>query len=214
VSYTLQNFRDYVWAHLDVDDQDIGPALVDAWCREATEAIARHRSRWPFFQQDWLLTLAPDQANYEFTVFDPPLDEMSAITAYNRSLTYIGPADADFFAGAGATSSTPLYYSWWGDTLSVYPTPVETETLTVRGWRMVADWVAGGAGAVADLPTEFDEVIRNRLLGEAYAQQEDPDLGQFYFSKAQALLVSISSRLGVTPTPQPLILGGGGNRLW
>jgi hypothetical protein len=209
VSYTLQEYRDYVRAHLDVDEEDIPDVLVDTWCREATTDIARARDRWPFLEHTWTLTLAPTIDEYNFdALFDPPIEDVASVRAPDRVLQWIGSDDAERAFLTSSNVGAPLFFGWWEGKLRVFPSPLEEETVTVRGWRKVRDWVADGAGAVSDLPADFDEAIRNRILGDAYSQQEDPEMGSVYFGKAAGLVNTIEKRLGVTPSPQPIVLGG------
>lgn len=210
MAYTLQQIRQYVWDHLDLDSTELPTSLLDTWAKEATVKIANARTRWPFFEQDWNLTIVSGQKDYEFSSFTPTPDEITSVVGYQRRLAWIGRDEAERRYLPNQTGNgIPVVYSTWNSKLRVYPTPAGGETLFLRGYRKPIDWVSQGAGATPDFPEDFHDLIRQYVLSMAYAQQEDTQLSQMYRQFYGEELSRLVKMYGDTPQAYPLIIGSG-----
>lgn len=205
----LTDLRDYVWAHLDLDEDEIPTTLLDMWAREATRKIVRSRKRWPFLQASWTLATVDADATYPLTDLTPSVDEIVSIVAPDRRLIWAGYDSAEsHFLPDSENSGTVMWWSVWGDTLTLWPTPTGVTNMILRGYRQVDDWVADGAGAEPDLPEDFHDLIRLHMLASALSQQEDLELASKYANDFTGDLERLKKDFGTGPLTQPMIIGG------
>lgn len=210
MAYTLDQLRVYVRQHLDLDESEVPNSLLDVWARDATIKIARTRKRWPFFECSWVLPVVSGQADYAISDLSPDCDEITSIVRNDRRLIFMGRDEAEAAYLPYQTSSGFVsYYNVWGDNLRLYPTPSGVDTLDLRGYRKVNDWVADGAGAVPDFPEDFHDAVRLYLLGMAYMQQEDPEMASQFINAFNAEMDVLKKQYGDAPGAYPLVLGGG-----
>ena len=152
--------------------------------------------------------------------------EVAAMKTDNHVMQYIGYDVADIIYPLDSNSTgRPWYWTMWNSgvsastavnsqTVRVYPTPSEVQTITVRGYRNPVDFggtVAVHRTAVADadtpdLPVPFDNVLSLYSIYRSYQQQEDAMMANQYFSLFQGELDNLRARFEDTPAPQPLLL--------
>ena len=210
MAYTLDQLRRYVRQHLDLDESEVPNDLLDVWARDATIKIARTRKRWPFFETSWTLTTVAGQADYPVAALSPAVDEITSIVRDNARLRYLGRDEAEAAYLPYQTYGGLIeFFNVWGEDLRLYPTPDGSQTLLLRGYRKVNDWVADGAGAIPDFPDDFHDAIRLYLLGMAYLQQEDPEMASQFINAFNAEMELLKKQYGDMPGPYPVVLGGG-----
>jgi hypothetical protein len=210
MAYTLDQMRIYVRQHLDLDESEIPNELLDVWARDASIKISRSRKRWPFFETSWVLTTTSGERDYSLSQLDPVPDEIVSVVRDDRRLAFMGrdEAEASYLPYQTSTGFV-TYFNVWADTLRLYPTPDMADTLYLRGYRKVEDWVAGGAGAVPDFPEDFHDAVRLYLVGMAYLQQEDPEMAAQFINAFNAEMDVLKKQYGDAPGAYPLVLGGG-----
>jgi hypothetical protein len=214
MAYTLDELRRYVRQHLDLDESEVPNDLLDVWARDATIKIARTRKRWPFFETSWTLTTVPGQRDYDLhdiALFDPAVDEIVSVVRDDRRLTYMARDEAEsaYLPFQSNSNGFVTYYNTWGSNLRLYPTPDFADSLDLRGYRKVNDWVAEGSGAYPDFPDDFHDAVRLYLLGMAYLQQEDPEMAGQFLSAFNGEMDLLKKQYGDAPGAYPLVLGGG-----
>lgn len=214
----LQQIRDFVRLHLDIEIEDLPDAVLDVFIAEGVNRIATAEKRWPFFKQRWDLETADDQDAYDLTTLSPTFKEISGIKGPRWTLTWIGEDDAAVYWPENVTSSSePTHFSIENDTLYLHPTPNDSYALIVRGYRKPTAMAA--AGDEPDLPEEFHNTVALWALAKAYSHQDDPEMGQLYERQFADELGLFRRRFVDTPAPQPLVLnsgtrpGGFGSRL-
>jgi len=210
MAYTLDQLRRYVRQHLDLDESEVPNDLLDVWARDATIKIARTRKRWPFFESSWTLTTVVGQSDYPLSSLSPDCDEITSVVRYDRRLIYMGRDEAEAaYLPYQSSSGFVSYYNVWGDSLRLYPTPDQVDTLDLRGYRKVNDWVADGAGAVPYFPEDFPVAVRLYLLRMEYMQQEDPETASQFINAFNGEMDVLKKQYGDAPGAYPLVLGGG-----
>ena len=210
MAYTLDQLRRYVRQHLDLDESEVPNDLLDVWARDATIKIARTRKRWPFFETSWTLTTVAGQADYPLSALSPAVDEITSIVRDNARLRYLGRDEAEAAYLPYQTYGGLIeFFNVWGEDLRLYPTPDGPQTLLLRGYRKVNDWVSEGAGAIPDFPDNFHDAVRLYLLGMAYLQQEDPEMASQFINAFNAEMELLKKQYGEMPGPYPVVLGGG-----
>ena len=216
---SLDEIRQVVRTALDVDAEELPDLLIDTWCREASRHVRQKRRRWPHLECSWSIATVADQAEYPLAdIGSSSMDQVDVLAAVKLEgyvpMKWISPDDADTFFVGNEAGSTPTHWSLHAQSLVLYPTPTEVVTVQVRGYRKMADWVAGENSYLPDVPDDFEDVIFNWVLGRAYQQQEDPDMGVMYLDLAEELLQTLASVDTAAPAAQPLVIGGGIRPTW
>ena len=208
-TWTLTTLREYVRAHLDLDDQDLTSTMLDAWANEASERITAKRQHWPFREAEWTFNTSNGVSAYDISsIGSGNIDEIGALVIDgDRVLEWVGPTLADTMH-VSSSSSNPTYWTVRAAAIRLYPTPNAAETVRVVGWRKASDWV--GSQGTPDFPTEFHNVIRNWMLGSAYLQQEDTELGITHLDMAEDELNKLARKYGDMPDAAPLVISGRG----
>lgn len=217
MSMTLQNLRDYVRGYVDIDTSDIADAVMDVLLREGYQRIAYSERHWAFYQAEVSFSTVAGQQAYPFaTAFggvtlesingvDGPhwrLDPLPHLLAQQRYTTISGPKQAE-----------PRFFSTFANSLFLWPKPVSTYAMIADGYRLPNDWVAGGAGSVPDLPTEFHELIGKWAIKLAYAQQNDPISSAFFGNEFESILAALRRSYISQPSQGILAMNSGGHRV-
>lgn len=214
MTYTLGDIQTLVRQTLDVDAVELPSSLINVWAREGSRRVERQRRRWPFYDHEWTLELVVDQDVYPFTDFASAsterVDQIDDVRVdQDRRLRWISREAARAQYDVSSGTGNPIHWRARSDQLYVYPTPASVETLIIQGSRKPIDWVANGVAAEPDMPDEMQDIIYNWVLGRAYQQQEDPDMGLMYMDMADETLRSWAAKVEETPGDQPLVLGEG-----
>lgn len=214
MALSLQQMRDYIRTHLDLEVDDLPDPLVDTWLREGSKRIERAEPRWPFFEVVYSWSLPVDASNlYPKASINSALDQITSISFATLGfppLTWVGrDAMLEMKAVRPGAIGRPIFFSEYANQLSFHPAVNQTYSMTVSGLRRASDWVAGGAGAVPDLPDELHNTVALWGMSKAYAQQEDPELAALYERQFSDELNEYRRRLTIAPHPQPLVLNGG-----
>ena len=214
MALSLQQIRDYVRLHLDLEIEDLPDQVLDFFIREGSHRIERAEPRWPFYEISVPLGLLTGQSTISKAEIDPTLDQISGIThdvsVAFPPLVWVGRETInDQLSMRPNALGRPLYFSEWAGNVLFFPTPDLDYNLTVHGYRRGSDWVADGAGASPDLPEELHNTVAVWAVAKAYAQQEDELLAGLYERQFSDELNEFRRRLVVTPLHQPVVIGGG-----
>lgn len=211
---TLQEIRNFVRTHMDLDSTELPDSMLDVFIRDGSKRIERHRNRWPFYESSWTLPTVAGTASYAtdaapFVTAGNVMRDITEIRTPTLLLQWLGLDDAHRrFPLSNTGTGTPLYFTKYATSLTMHPTPGSALSYTVVGYREPADWMATGAGATPDMPADLHHTLALWALGRSYAQQEDTDLGQFYLEMHQDELERFARSLETMPPSQPLVLNG------
>lgn len=211
----LQGLRDYVRVYLDVDDEELPDVILDTFISEGAARIINRDGKWPFLQARWSFTTTPGLNAYEMTTVGPDIDEIHSVQLDDgTTLLWAGQDDSEALFNQGyAGTGTPYQYSVWANALYLWPVPQVAQTVTVRGYRVPLDFVAGGyPGATPDLPTEFHSLIARYALASSYEQQEDPEMAALHKAHFEDELMSKWNAWTSIPTAAPLVLNSRSSR--
>lgn len=206
VSMNLSELRDAVRTQLDVDEDDLSNSTLDMYIREGYDRTIQLERRWPFFETSWSLVSSsgviavPSDLAGIASVID--LDE-------NFRLIMLAPelAEDKFYGDIGG--GYPSYFSWWGNVLSLYPSPVSDRSYSVRGWRKPTDWVAGGAASEVDADERLHLPLFHYACSLVYAQLEDPELENTYMRRWAATTEQAHEDIMRPQHHEPLVFNGG-----
>ena len=213
--------RSYVRSVVDIDTSDISDDVMNRFLGEAYDVIVYSEKRWPFFEVATTFNTVQDQKDYTVAVVGAAvtngLREIAALRTDNHVLEYIGRDDGDVIYPLDSnTSGKPWYWSFWADSIRLYPTPGSVATVYVRGYKDPAAFGAGVSDATepSDLPTPFHMVLATYGIARAYEQQEDPTMSAQYFSIFNQELENLRARYEDMPAAQPVRLNSRSASRW
>lgn len=210
MALNLQQIRDYVRSHLDIEIEDLPDAVLDVFIAEGFHRCFRAERRLPFYRKRWDLTTTASTSAYELTSIAEDIEEIAAIQGPRYNLRWIGADEADRAFPLNVTSEAePYFFTVEGDTLYLYPTPNDAYNLVVKGYRTPADLIAGGTGAEPDLPVDLHNTVATWALARAYGQQDDPEMASMYERQFADEINLFRRRLNSMPMQQPIVLNGG-----
>lgn len=216
---TRADLRNLVRAQLDMDDEELPNSTLDLWLDDAYDQTIALSDRWPFFEDSWTLTTVASQVPYTFASLaagHASTYELRAIASVNdlttagsmKRLQQLGHDHAEAcFGDGGVGTSVPAYYSTWGDKLHIWPSPLGSRALTVRGFRKGA-WGAGDA-AVVDADDRLHIPLAYFAMGMAYGQQEDEILKADWMRQWGAAVQRAHTAIMAPAQDRPLVLSGG-----
>ena len=213
--------RSYVRSVVDIDSTDISDDVMNRFLGEAYDVIVYSEKRWPFFEVASTFSTVIDQKDYTLaavgTSVTNGLREIASLKTENHVLEYIGRDDGDVIYPLDSnTTGEPWYWSYWADSVRLYPTPSSVKTLYVRGYADPAAFGAGSSDATepSDLPTPFHIVVATYGIARAYEQQEDPTMSAQYFSIFNQELDNLRARYEDMPAAQPVRLNSRSVSRW
>ena len=209
---SVDQIRSYVREYLDLEEEDMGNTLIDAWIREGYRKVIRAARRWPFFESTWTVVTVAGTAEVSLS---GTVDEINAIEGPYGQLRKMDEASArdDFNPySLRPQSGQPIAWTKHASTVRIYPTPDTTYSLRVLGWRAPLDWMADGAGATPDFPEECEDTLLAWVMHRAYTHQDDPELAAAEAQRFAASLNEMVSHHTQDDLGAPGVLGGGRRR--
>jgi len=211
---TIAEMRAQVRSVVDIDATDISDTVMNNMLGQGFDLIVYSEKRWPFFEVRTTFSTADETKDYTLTTIAAAPDavseglrEIMALRNDDHVLEYIGSDDADWnYPLNVATVGSPWEWSFWNDTVRLYPTPNGVQTIYVRGLRDATPFGVGTAdGTEPDLPDPFHPVLVQYATGKAYLQQEDPVMANQYHGQFLADLDNVARRYADVPAPQPMV---------
>ena len=217
MTLTLQNMRDHIRSHLDLETDDLPDSLIDTWVREGSKRVERAEPYWPFYENITFTDVAPVTVNLysKSSAFNASWEQINAfwIDDGKAPLRWVGyDALTEMAQQESGNTGRPYYWAEWNNYVSFWPALDTTYTMWIRGYRMPLDWVADGAGASPDLPDDLHNTVLMWALNRAYLQQEDAQLAAVFERQYADELNEFRRRITITPPNQPLVLNGGAVR--
>lgn len=207
--------RQFVRTHLDVDATELSSDLLDVFMRDAVIRIISFFNESPtWLQVQYSFTTIPGTQEYSLDstsglTSPTPLQSIDEVRGPLYSLTPRPHRQIRSEYRTNAPSARPQFFSVWGRSLYLWPSPSDAYTMQILGVRRPNwDWITSGSGT-PDTPEEFHPLIAQWTLSRAYAQQDDPQLADFYRSEFAGELRNIASRWTDNLTSQPLVMNGG-----
>lgn len=214
---TLAQIRSQVQGMLDIAEGDIPNSVLDTFIAQGFDAIVYSEKRWPFFEVSTTFQTEADTSDYTLsavgTGITQGMREIFSLRTDDRICEYIGRDLADHnYPLNRSDSGSPTHWSWWDDTVRLYPTPSSVETVYVRGIRNPTDFPETMDGSPSDLnvypdlPAPFHPLLSMYAASKAYMQQEDPMMAAQYDRLFQVELDNLARRFADSPAPQPMML--------
>jgi hypothetical protein len=219
----ISSMRAYIRSVVEIDSSDISNDVLNRFLGEGYDQVVYSEKRWPWYEISIDFDTVGGTSDYTLAVVGADetlgLREVAALRSGSRIVQYIGRDEGDAAWSQNTSSSgQPAWWSFWADTVRLYPTPSGAEKIYVRGFRNPTAFGAGTGDNVSpsDFPEPFHIVIATYGIARAYEQQEDPTMASQYFSIFNAELDTLRARHLDTPAPQPLTLNQNrlNNNMW
>tara|TARA_B100000586_G_scaffold227464_1_gene175440 strand:- start:2813 stop:3517 length:705 start_codon:yes stop_codon:yes gene_type:complete len=217
----IEEMRAYIRSVVEIDSSDISDDVLNRFLGEAYDQMVYSEKRWPWYETSVTFSTVALQKDYTITVVGAAetngLREIQSLRTDNNILTFLGRDDADIvYPLDSASSGDPYYWSFWGESIRIYPTPGGIKTIYVRGYK---NPTAFGAGTVdgtspTDFPEPFHVLIATYGISRAYEQQEDLDMSISYMNLFARELDNLRARYLDSPAPQPLIINNRSASRW
>lgn len=209
----LAQLREYIRVQLDMDAEELPNAMLDSYLSEAFLRTISQENRWPFYETRWVVNKALDVAGIALPSDTDPAGIDSLVDQTNGyRLMQIGNELAeDSFVANWSSASNPTYYSVFGNTLELWPTPPGDfeRAYMMRGHRLPADWMSTGASAVPDCDSRLHQLLAHYAIALCYAQQEDEVLEDTYMKRWQSSYIVAHHAICAPRHHRPLIFNGG-----
>lgn len=205
----LQQLRDYVRMQLDMDEEELPNPTLDAYFQEGFERTIAADQRWPFYEVDMTVVIPAGARQVEIPAGLDAQQLASVITPNGLRLIQISNEQAEQNALSLATSTTPIYYSIWANSLRFWPVMQSAQTVYLRGYRKPEAWITQGAGAIPDCDERLHFWIAHYAIALCYAQQEDEVLEATYMQRWSSGVQLARSSIVSPRHHRPLILNGG-----
>ncbi len=217
----ILEMRDYIRSVVDIDSSDISDDVLNRFLGEGYDLIVYSDKRWPFYEVQNTFSTVADQKDYSLAEVGVNvtngLREINALRTDKHVITFVGRDEGDVvYPIETNTTGEPWWWSYWAESVRLYPTPSSVLTVSVRGYGDPTAFGAGSADTVSpsDLPTPFHVVIATYGLARAYEQQEDPTMANQYFAIFQQEFTNLKARYNDMPAPQPVLLNSRSASRW
>ena len=217
----ILEMRDYISSVVDIDVSDISDDVLNRFLGEGYDLIVYSDKRWPFYEVQNTFPTVADQKDYSLAEvgvnITNGLREINALRTDRHVITFVGRDEGDVvYPIETNTTGEPWWWSYWAESVRLYPTPSSVLTVSVRGYGDPTAFGAGSADTVSpsDLPTPFHVVIATYGLARAYEQQEDPTMANQYFAIFQQEFTNLKARYNDMPAPQPVLLNSRSASRW
>lgn len=214
----IQEMRAYIRSVVEIDSGDISDDVLNRFLGEGYDQMVYSEKRWPWYETTGTFLTVAAQQDYTLTAVGAGiangLREIQSLRRDNQVISYVGIDDGDIAYPVNLTGSgNSAFWSYWGETVRLYPIPGGGETIYVRGYKNPGAFGAGSVDGTSppDFPEPFHIVIATYGLSRAYEQQEDLEMGSTYYNLFARELDNLRGRYLDSPAPQPLILNN--NRL-
>lgn len=211
MAMSLDDIRNFVRGFPDIDSSDLPNAVLDPLIRDAYYRFAAAERTWDFYETSYTLVTVPLTQTYSTaTIGTYPLSSISDIKGPNFMLA---PAPHQMaqtkYQYRNLTGVYPRVWSIWANTLYLWPTPSSAQTHQVFGYREPIDFVAQGAGASPDLPSEMHMLIAKWALQLAYLQQDSFFIAEDLKAQVEETYQAIRRKHIGGDAAGAIIVGGG-----
>ena len=209
----ISTMRSYVRSVVDIDSSDISDDTLNRFFGEGYDKLVYSEKRWPFFEAATTFDTVASQKDYPLATVGASvtngLREVAALRTDEHVISFVGRDDGDIVYPLNVVSSgAPWWWSFWADSVRLYPTPSSVQTINVRGYKNAAAFGASVSDPTepSDFPEPFHILIATYGIARAYEQQEDPGMAAQYFGIYATEVENLAERYVDMPAPQPVVL--------
>lgn len=208
----LADIRSKVRTVVDMDTVDLPNDLLDMYVRDGYDRMIAIERRWPFLQRSATLSTVANQREYTITSIGVgDFSEIVSIfdtTTVGTRLTLVSHDDAEAtWGGNPEATGRPMHYSVWEGKLNLWPMPASVYSLSLRGYRKPANWLANTSTEV-DADSRLHQALVYYAVSQVYQLQEDVQLAAFYRASFDENVKLVASDIMRPSSHRPLILSG------
>ncbi len=192
---------------LTVDD--VADDIIDLYARDGYERIINMERRWPFFEATWELSTTASVGEYVIDTEFTNLREIVAMTYLDTGvrLDLIGYEQGEA-VWLNTTDGRPQHWSTWSSAVKLWPTPDQTYTLRVRGYRKAEPWWDADATEI-DADERLHAAVLYYVISKLYQLQEDVEMSNMYASTFAEAARAAHADIMRPPSMRPLVLNQG-----
>jgi hypothetical protein len=209
----IGEMRSYIQSVVEIDSSDISNDVMNRMLGQGYDQVVYSEKRWPWYEVSTTFNTVAGTSDYAIAAVGANvtngLREINSLRTDDHVVTLIGRDAGDVVYPLDSPGSGDCYYwSYWAETVRLYPTPSAAKTIYVRGYKNPSAFGAGSLDSVtpSDFPEPFHQVIATFGIARAYEQQEDPGMAREYQSIFSRELDNLRARYLDSPAPQPLVL--------
>jgi hypothetical protein len=199
---------------IDLEESDLPTSLLRTYLRDGYDRVINLERRWPFFEVTYTFNTTANVRDYAISgIGSGDLREATSVVdtsmAGNR-LRLISPDEAEaVWVGGLDQPSRPLFFTFWGSNLSLYPKPETVYAMKVRGYRKPTyTWVTDGVSQV-DCDERLHTALAYYALSKSYERQEDPEMSVVYKRTFEEAVGLARAEIMRSSAHRPMILSGG-----
>lgn len=207
-----QEIRDYVRAHLELDDEELPDTILNVYLQDAFERTISMDNRWPRNEQTYSVSkiAGSDSVTLPAGLSIPSIMSVTS-TANGYRLAIIAHENAEdaFVPNYTEGGGNPVYVSFWGGQMYLWP-KVDTDTsydVTIRAYA-APTWT-GGASDIPDLDSRLHIALAYYAMALVYAAQEDEVLEGVYMARWNRDTTQTIKAIMEPVHNHPLVLHGG-----
>lgn len=207
----VQEIRDYVRNHLEMDDEELPDILLDIYLQDAFEQTIARCNRWPRYEKTWSISKVAGSTGATLPD-DVLIPSIMSVMAGNQQLVYITQENAEraYSQVAEVGGGMPAQYSIWGREIVLWPSPGIDSTfdMTVRGYRQPV-WT-NEASTIPDIDESLHRAIAYYAMSLTYSAQEDEILEGVHLARWDRDVASLMRSITDPPRYRPLVMNGAG----
>ena len=162
----ISTMRSYIRSVVDIDSSDIADDTLNRFLGEGYDKIVYSEKRWPFYEVATTFETVADQKDYTLAVVGASvtngLREIAALRTDNHVVSYVGRDSGDVVYPLDMnTTGDAWWWSFWAESVRLYPTPGSVYTVYVRGYQDPSTFGAASSDATepTDLPAPFHILV-------------------------------------------------------
>src|SRR5215831_8665199 len=120
----VQDLRDFVRNHLEMDDEELPDTLLNPYMQEAFDRTMAADNRWPRYEKTWTVAVVPGitTATLPADLNVPSIMSVVSVTDGYRLVAINHENAEDLFAPTTMIGTgSPIYYSIWGGQMYFWP---------------------------------------------------------------------------------------------
>jgi len=204
-------------------NDDITTDLVNSFIKEGFQKIVALSTRFPYYQSEYGFSTIADIRNYgTFTQTLPAGGGSKTLSDVNQIISVVNNTNSgnaliyidkfkleSIFVGTQDIPGIPVYFTFWANTLQLYPEPDQVYSITLRGYRRPdLDWLQD-ENLDIDISPEFQLPLANYVMARIFQYQEDPEMANVYMRNYESEVAIIQANLTAPNSNQPIIMSGG-----
>jgi hypothetical protein len=207
-----QEIRDYVRAHLELDDEELPDTILNVYLQDAFERTISMDNRWPRNEQVYSVSKVAGQTTITMPAGLSIPSIMSIVSAENGyRLAIIAHENAEdaFIPNYTEGGGQPLYASFWAGQMYLWPKVNLDSSYDVTVRAYAAPVWTGGASDIPDLDTRLHIALAYYAMSLVYAAQEDEVLEGVYMARWNRDVTQTIKTIMEPVHNHPLVLHGG-----